>query len=135
MYRRIVSGPAREHAGLLVAIAVAAAVAVPCGLAASLSKRVDAVVSSAGDLLLSIPSMMVLLMVLAFSQSLNGAMAALGLLTAPGLMRVTRSAGLPVAEEPYVAAAKVFGLGRVSIAVRHVLPRVTGPIVVNLALI
>jgi len=135
MYTRIVYGTAPELAGILIAIAVAAAVAVPCGLAASLSKRVDGVVSSAGDLVLSIPSMVVLLMVLAFSQSLNGAMAALGLLTAPGLMRVTRSAALPVAEEPYVAAAKVFGLGRVSIAVRHVLPRVTGPIVVNLALI
>jgi peptide/nickel transport system permease protein len=135
MYTRIVYGTAPEVAGILVATVVAAVIAIPCGLAASLSKRVDAVVSRAGDLVLSIPGMVVLLMVLAFSQSLNAAMAALGVLTAPGLMRVTRSAALPVAEEPYIAAAKVFGLGRVAIAFRHVLPRVIGPIVVNLSLI
>jgi peptide/nickel transport system permease protein len=135
MYTRIVYGTAPELVAILVATLVAAAIGIPCGLAASLSKPVDAVVSRVGDLVLSIPGMVVLLMVLAFSDSLNAAIAALGLLIAPGLMRVTRSAALPVAQEPYVAAAKVFGLGRVAIAVRHVLPRVIGPIVVNLALI
>jgi peptide/nickel transport system permease protein len=135
MYTRLVYGTSAELVAVLVATSVAALVAIPCGLAASLSRRADGIVSRTGDLVLSIPSMVVLLMVLAFTQNLIGAMAALGLLTAPGLMRVTRSAALPVAEEPYIAAARVFGLGRAAIAVRHVLPRVIGPIVVNLALI
>jgi peptide/nickel transport system permease protein len=135
MYTRIVYGTAPVLVAILVATLVAAAIGVPCGLAASLSKRVDAVVSRVGDLVLSIPSIVVLLMVLAFSQSLNAAMAALGLLTAPGLMRVARSAALPVVEEPYITAARVFGLGRVAIAFRHVLPRVIGPILVNVSLI
>jgi len=135
IYTRIIYGAGQSLAGILMAGIVAAAIGIPCGLASSLSRRVDAVVSRASDLVLSIPSIIVLLMVLAFSNNLNLAMAALGLLTAPGLIRVTRSAALPVVEEPYVAAAKVFGLGRVAIAIRHVLPRVIGPILVNLSLI
>ena len=135
IYTRIIDGAGQSLTGILMAGIVAAAIGIPCGLASSLSRRVDAVVSRASDLVLSIPSIIVLLMVLAFSNNLNLAMAALGLLTAPGLIRVTRSAALPVVEEPYVAAAKVFGLGRVAIAIRHVLPRVIGPILVNLSLI
>ncbi len=135
IYTRIIYGAAPALVGIGVAALVAAVIAIPSGLASSLSRPVDAVVSRASDLVLSIPSIVVLLMVLAFSQNLNAAMAVLGLLTAPGLIRVTRSAALPVVEEPYVAAAKVFGLGRVAIAIRHVLPRVIGPILVNLSLI
>jgi peptide/nickel transport system permease protein len=135
IYTRIIYGAGQSLAGILLAGIVAAAIGIPCGLASSLSRRVDTVVSRVSDLVLSIPSIIVLLMVLAFSNNLNLAMAALGLLTAPGLIRVTRSAALPVVEEPYVAAAKVFGLGRVAIAIRHVLPRVIGPILVNLSLI
>lgn len=135
IYTRIIYGAAPALVGIGVAALVAAAIGIPCGLASSLSRRVDAVVTRACDLVLSIPSIVVLLMVLALSQNLNVAMAVLGLLTAPGLIRVTRSAALPIVEEPYVAAAKVFGLGRIAIATRHVLPRVIGPILVNLSLI
>jgi peptide/nickel transport system permease protein len=135
IYTRIIYGAAPALTGILVAALVAAVIAIPSGLAASLSRPVDAIVSRASDLVLSIPSIVVLLMVLALSQNLNVAMGVLGLLTAPGLIRVTRSAALPVVEESYVAAAKVFGLGRVAIAIRHVLPRVIGPILVNLSLI
>ena len=49
-------------------------------------------------------------------------------------MRIVRSATLPVREELYIAAARVSGLSRPYIVVRHVLPRVAGPIIVQASL-
>ncbi|WP_242882357.1 dipeptide/oligopeptide/nickel ABC transporter permease/ATP-binding protein [Actinomadura litoris] len=133
---RLMFGARPALLGVLVTVAVAAAIAVPVGLAAALARGADRVVSPLVDLLMSIPAIVVLLMVLAtFDQRLLAAMAALGVLTAPGLVRVVRAAALTVAEEPYVAAARVYGVGRFGIAVRHVLPRIAGPVLVNLALV
>ncbi|WP_242908103.1 dipeptide/oligopeptide/nickel ABC transporter permease/ATP-binding protein [Actinomadura terrae] len=133
---RLMFGARPALLGVLVTVAVAAALAVPVGLSAALARGADRVVSPLVDLLMSVPAIVVLLMVLAtFDQQLLAAMAALGVLTAPGLVRVVRAAALTVAEEPYVAAARVYGVGRVGIALRHVLPRIVGPVLVNLALV
>ncbi|TYK51040.1 dipeptide/oligopeptide/nickel ABC transporter permease/ATP-binding protein [Actinomadura decatromicini] len=133
---RLMFGARPALLGVLVTVLVAAVIAIPVGLSAALSGGADRIVSPLVDLLMSIPAIVVLLMVLAtFDQELAAAMAALGVLTAPGLVRVVRAAALTVAGEPYVAAARVYGFGRLAIALRHVLPRVTGPVLVNLSLV
>ncbi|RFS87471.1 ATP-binding cassette domain-containing protein [Actinomadura spongiicola] len=133
---RLMFGARPALTGVLVTVLVAAVIAIPIGLSAALSGGADRIVSPLVDLLMSIPAIVVLLMVLAtFDQELLAAMAALGVLTAPGLVRVVRAAALTVAGEPYVAAARVYGFGRFAIALRHVLPRITGPILVNLSLV
>ncbi|MFI0409160.1 dipeptide/oligopeptide/nickel ABC transporter permease/ATP-binding protein [Actinomadura sp. 3N508] len=133
---RLMYGARPALVGVLVTVLVAAAIAVPVGLAAALAGVADRTVSPLVDLLMSIPAIVVLLMVLAtFDQSLVAAMAALGVLTAPGLVRVVRAAALTVAGEPYVAAARVYGFGWFTIALRHVLPRIAGPVLVNLSLV
>jgi peptide/nickel transport system permease protein len=135
IYARIVYGTATALTGVVITVAVAALIAIPLGLASTLFRRFGAVITRANDLILSIPGIVVLLMVLALTGSLNGAMAALGILFAPGLLRVVRGAALAIVEEPYVAAARVFGVGKWKIAFRHVLPRALGPILVNLSII
>ena len=135
MYARVVYGAGAALFGVLLTVLVAAVIAIPIGLACSLSRRTDAVISGVNDVVLSIPGIIVILMVLAMTGSLNWAMAGLGLLVAPGLIRVVRSAAIAVVEEPYISAARVFGVGRAKIAVRHVLPRVAGPVLVNVSLI
>ncbi|QXJ26446.1 dipeptide/oligopeptide/nickel ABC transporter permease/ATP-binding protein [Actinomadura graeca] len=133
---RLMFGARPALLGVLVTVLVSAVIAIPVGLSAALAGGVDRVVSPLVDLLMSIPAIVVLLMVLAtFDQELAAAMAALGVLTAPGLVRVVRAAALTVAGEPYVAAARVYGFGGVTIAFRHVLPRIVGPILVNLSLV
>lgn len=85
-----------------------------------------------GDLALALPGIIILLVVLAvFGRNETAAMVTLGILIAPGLMRVTRGAVLAVKQEPYVIAAHVSGLSRSQILVRHVLPLITGPVVVQ----
>lgn len=121
----------------LLAVVVAVVLAVPAGVFTGLVRGwPDAVGMRVADLVLAIPGIIVLLMVLAlFDQSMVGAMIALGVIFAPGVLRVARAAAIAVGEEPYIAAARVGGLTQLQIAFRHVLPRVAGPILVNLSLV
>lgn len=121
----------------LVAVVVAVVLAVPVGVFAGLVRGwADAVATRVADVLLAVPGIVVLLMVLAlFDQNMAAAMVALGMIFAPGLLRVARAAAISVSQEPYIAAARVSGLNQAQIAFRHVLPRVVGPILVNLSVI
>ena len=61
-------------------------------------------------------------------------MITIGILGVPAVLRVVRAATLRVREDQYVAAARVSGLSHFRIIVRHVSPRVVGPIVVQASL-
>jgi peptide/nickel transport system permease protein len=52
----------------------------------------------------------------------------------PPFARVTRGDVLAVKEEPYVEAARLAGVGTLAILLRHVLPNVLAPIIVQAAL-
>jgi peptide/nickel transport system permease protein len=134
---RLMYGGAPMFREMAIAVIVTLVIAVPLGLVAGLRRgRVDAALMRLADVVMSIPGIILLLIVLAlFSQSMTAVMLAIGLLSAPGMMRVVRSASLSVGRETYVAAARVSGLGNWGIARRHILPRVTGLIVVNAALL
>jgi peptide/nickel transport system permease protein len=66
-----------------------------------------------------------------FPSSMPAAMITLGVLAAPDIMRVVRSATLPIREELYVMAAEVSGLSRTYILTRHILPRIAGVVIVQ----
>jgi peptide/nickel transport system permease protein len=61
-------------------------------------------------------------------------MVTFGVLGSAGVIRVIRSAVLSVREELYVAAARVSGVTEPRIVVRHVLPRIAGPVIVQASL-
>ncbi len=129
------AGPALLNAA--IAIATTLIVAVPIAVYIGYVRNwLDATVVRVGEIVMAIPSIAVLLMVLAFfGQSMTWVMVAFGLLAAPSVTRVVRSAAIGVSEEPYIDAAKVSGLRTLSIVRRHILPRVSGTIVINLSLI
>jgi peptide/nickel transport system permease protein len=134
---RIIYSAAPALGGVVIALAVATALAVPLGLAAGLRGGwVDNLITRVSEILQSIPGIMILLMVMALtSQNLQAAMVTFGILVSPGAMRVVRGVTLGVREEPYIAAARVAGLNTLQIAIRHILKRVTGPILVNLSIV
>ncbi|MQY34711.1 Vitamin B12 import ATP-binding protein BtuD [Streptomyces sp. RB17] len=119
-----------------VATSTVLVVGAGCGVTAGfLGGWFDRVFCWAVDLMLAIPVLVTLLVVLAVvgdHQVL--AMTVLGVLVAPGVARVVRGATLAVREELYVAAARVSGLARRHVLVRHVLPRVAGPVVIQVSL-
>jgi peptide/nickel transport system permease protein len=134
---RLLVGTRVTIIGVAQAVVVVLALGVPLGLAAGyLGGWVDHVVSWLADLTFSMPVIVIVLIVLAvFPQNMLAAMVTFGIIAAPGLMRIVRSATLPVREELYIAAARVSGLSRNYILFRHVLPRVAGPIIVQASLL
>ena len=92
-------------------------------------------VSRAGDLLMSLPALIILLVVFAvFPDSLVAPMAILGVIGSAGLIRVLRSVTLGIREDLYIRAARVFGLSHGRIVLRHVLPRISGTVIVQASL-
>jgi peptide/nickel transport system permease protein len=130
---RLLVGTRVTVVGIAEALAVVLALGVPLGLAAGyLGGWIDRVVSWLADLTFSVPAIVIIIVVLSvFPESMLAGMSAFGVLAAPGLMRVVRSATLPVREEPYIEAAQVSGLSRLYILTRHVLPRITGAVIVQ----
>ncbi|SFI62390.1 oligopeptide/dipeptide ABC transporter, ATP-binding protein, C-terminal domain-containing protein [Amycolatopsis sacchari] len=60
-----------------------------------------------------------------------GGVLAIGLATAPGFARLTQTLVARVTALDYVAAARIAGVGRVRLLLRHVLPNIGEPLVVN----
>jgi peptide/nickel transport system permease protein len=134
---RLLVGSRVTMLGVADALIVVLALGVPLGLAAGfLGGWLDRVVGWLADLTFSIPAIIVILIVLAVHpQSMLAAMVTLGVLAAPGLMRVVRSATLPVRKELYIDAAQVSGLSLPYIIGRHVLPRISGAIIIQTSLL
>ena len=122
--------------GVVECVAVLLIISLPVGLAAGyLGGWVDRVTSTVVDLMLSVPTLVVALAVLAvFGSSMTAAMITIGVLGSAGVIRVVRSAVLSVREELYVAAARTSGVTELRIVGRHVLPRIAGPVIVQTSL-
>jgi peptide/nickel transport system permease protein len=134
---RLLVGTQVTMLGVAESLLVVLALGVPLGLAAGyLGGRLDRGVTWLADLTFSVPAIVIVIVVLAvFPASMLAAMVTLGVLAAPGLMRVVRSATLPVREELYVEAAEISGLSRPYILGRHILPRISGVVIVQASLL
>ncbi|MEN3283869.1 MAG: peptide/nickel transport system ATP-binding protein [Solirubrobacteraceae bacterium] len=134
--QRVLVGTRITLLGVAEGLVVVVALGLPLGLCAGyFGGRFDRVVTWIADLMFSVPAIIVIIIVLVvFPKSMLAAMCTLGVLSAPSLMRVVRSATLPVREELYIAAAQVAGLSRGYIVSRHVLPRIAGPAIVQASL-
>lgn len=133
---RMLYGIEPTFAGAFQALVVFVALGVPLGvLAGYRGGRTDAVINTVTEFVLSIPPIILVLVVLVvFSGSTTAAMVCLGVLGAPGLIRVVRAASATVREELFVTAARVAGVSTSRIMRTHVLRRVRGPILVQASL-
>ncbi|MEI4741865.1 dipeptide/oligopeptide/nickel ABC transporter permease/ATP-binding protein [Rhodococcus erythropolis] len=64
----------------------------------------------------------------------GGVILAIGLAMAPSYARLTQTLGAAVAGRDYVAAARILGVGRLTILRRHVLPNIRDPLIVNVSI-
>jgi peptide/nickel transport system permease protein len=133
---RLLHGGQPALLGVSVALMVFTASGLLFGLLAGyLGGWVDRAVGVLVDIILSLPGIIIVLAVLAvFSQNLYAAMITFGFLLSSSLIRVVRSAVFALREELYVAAAEISGLRTIRIMLRHVLPGVVGPVVVQVAI-
>ncbi|WP_417510166.1 dipeptide/oligopeptide/nickel ABC transporter permease/ATP-binding protein [Microbacterium sp.] len=133
---RLIWGGQPTLTGVLVAVLVFTFVGVALGLLAGYFRGwADAAISALADILMSVPGVVLILAVLAiFQQQLMPAMVMLGALGAGSLVRVTRAEVMKIRGELYVSAAKVSGLRALVILVRHVLPGVVSPVIIQASL-
>ena len=111
--------------GIAQALIVAGVIGVGLGVTSGYhGGRLDRVVNQIVDLVLSLPTIVVLLSVLAvFHHNMLAAMVTVGLLGSAGMIRVVRSVVLNVRSELYIEAARISGLGDTAIMIRHIIAR------------
>jgi peptide/nickel transport system permease protein len=133
MLSRIIYGCRSAFAGVALGLAAMLALGVPWGLAAGFSGgAADELLMRVADALLSFPPLVLAIgVVSALGPSLSHAMVTVGLISAPGVARLLRSAVLPVRGAQFVLIAQSLGVGRLRIAARHVLPNAMAPVVVQ----
>jgi oligopeptide transport system permease protein len=85
------------------------------------------------DVFYSLPDMLIfILLSLLFGRNIGGLLLALGLVTWVRFARVARGQVLQAKEFLFVESAGALGASRVRIVLRHILPNISGPIIVTL---
>ena len=107
-----------------------------CGmLAGYLGGWSDRLISRGSDLLMSFPALLLGVMVAAaLGPSFQSAVIAIAVALFPRFVRLSRSATQVLRREPFIDASIAAGRGTFSIMIRHVLPNISGPLVVALSL-
>ena len=121
----------------VVSVSISLLLGVPIGLAAGfLGGWIDGVISRVTDALLACPFLILAIALAAFlGPSLTNAMIAIGVSATPVFVRLARAAVLNVKVEDYVEAARAVGNSPLRIALRHVLPNIAAPLIVQSTLV
>jgi peptide/nickel transport system permease protein len=117
--------------GLLVAI-FSTAVGLVIGLVTGFLRLVDAVVMRVMDGLMSIPSILLAIALMALTQaSMENVIVAITISEVPRVTRLVRGVVLTLREQPFVEAAVASGTGTIRILARHILPNTVAPLIVQ----
>jgi peptide/nickel transport system permease protein/oligopeptide transport system permease protein len=133
IYTRMLYGARASLLAGLVSVLIALAAGVPFGLAAGyFGGWIDSVISRVTEALLAIPFLILAIALAAFlGPSLTNAMIAIGVSAAPKFIRLARGQVLAVKNEDYVQGARALGASDLRIILRHVLPNIMPPLIVQ----
>jgi peptide/nickel transport system permease protein len=133
---RVLFGARASLSAGLVSVGIAVGAGVPLGLLAGYAGGwVDTVLSRMVDAMLAIPFLILAITLAAFlGPSLSNAMIAIGVTSTPVFIRLTRGQTLGAKVEDYVEAARAVGNPHWRIALRHVLPNIVPPLLVQASL-
>ena len=132
VYSRVVYGTRVSLAiGIAVAL-VSTLVGLAIGLVTGFVRAIDAVVMRIMDGLMSIPSVLLAIALIALTKaSISNVVAAITLAEVPRVVRLVRSLVLSLREQPFVEAAVASGTPLPRILLRHVLPNTMAPLLVQ----
>jgi len=133
---RIIWGSRASLLAGLVSVMLALAVGVPIGLVSGYAGGVlDGTVMRLIDAMLAIPFLILAIALAAFlGPSLTNAMIAIGVTQMPVFARLTRAQVLSVKHEDYIEAARAVGNPQTRIVLRHILPNIVPPLLVQATL-
>lgn len=117
----------------VVSVGIALLIGTPLGIWAGMRRgAVEEITMRASDILLAFPALLLAIMFAAiYGASTVSAMAAIGLASVPGFARVARAGTLQVMNAEYVLAARAAAQRPLRIARRHVLPNITGMLLIQ----
>jgi peptide/nickel transport system permease protein len=133
---RILYGARVSLAAGIFSVTIAFCLGVSLGLISGyFSGRVDNTIMRAMDALLAFPTLVLALAITAtLGPGLRNAMIAIGIVGMPIFARLTRGQVLSIREREFIEAARTLGAGHRRIMIWHILPNVTGPLVVQASL-
>jgi len=117
---------------VVVSLAIAALGGISLGLPAGYyGGWIDQILSRLMDVWLAFPGLLLAVVVVArLGPTLDNAMIALGLMSAPGFYRLTRTLTLSARRTAYVEAARAVGVSDAAIMLRHILPNISSSLIV-----
>jgi peptide/nickel transport system permease protein len=136
VFSRVIYGARASLLAGVVSVLISLSLGIPIGLLAGYVGRwTDGVISRVTDAMLATPFLILAIALAAFlGPSLTNAMIAIGISATPVFIRLTRAQVLSVKVEDYVEAARAVGNPHWRIALRHILPNVVPPLIVQATL-
>ncbi|MBM3522011.1 MAG: ABC transporter permease [Alphaproteobacteria bacterium] len=133
---RIIHGASASLRAGVISVSIAVCLGVPIGLIAGFRGGwLDALISRITDAMLACPFLILAIAMAAFlGPSLRNAMIAIGISATPIFIRLSRGTTMATVVEDYVEAARAVGNPRWRIALRHVLPNIVPPVLVQATL-
>jgi len=133
---RVIWGARASLLAGLVSVSLALAAGVPIGLVSGyLGGIVDGTLMRMIDAMLAVPFLILAIALAAFlGPSLINAMIAIGVSQTPIFARLTRGQVLAVKHEEYIEAARAVGNPHYRIVLRHILPNIIPPLLVQATL-
>ena len=133
---RVIYGARASLLAGVVSVLISLSIGIPAGLLAGYAGgAVDLLISRMTDALLACPFLILAIALAAFlGPSLSNAMIAIGISATPVFIRLTRATTLAIKAEDFVLAARAIGNSPLRIALRHVLPNIVPPLLVQATL-
>ncbi|MFV8050936.1 ABC transporter permease [Mycobacterium sp. 48b] len=136
VFSRVLVAIAASLRVAVVSVALAAVIGVLIGvLAGYRGGWIDTVVMRVVDVMFAFPVLLLALAIVAvLGPGITTTMLAIGIVYIPIFARVARASALGVRVEPFIAVSRSMGTGDGYILVRHILPNIAGPLIVQLSL-
>jgi len=133
---RVIWGTRASLLAGLVSVSLALTIGVPLGLVSGyVGGFLDGLLMRVIDAMLAIPFLILAIALAAFlGPNLTNAMIAIGVSQMPVFARLTRGQVLSVKHEDYIEAARALGNPHRRIMLRHILPNIVAPILVQATL-
>jgi len=133
---RLIWGARASLLAGVIPVSIALAVSIPLGLLSGCAGGwLDGLIMRITDAMLAIPFLIVAIALAAFlGPSLTNAMIAIGIAALPTFLRLARGTALAITTEEYIESARSLGCSPVRVAVRHVLPNILPPLLIQSSL-
>lgn len=131
IFSRVIYGTRISLQVGIISVGIAMILGVILGLLAGYYKKLDNLIMRIVDILLAFPGILLAMAVVAaLGPGLYNVMIAMGIWAIPVYARMARGSVLSVKEKEFVESARAIGGSELRIIVRHILPNITGPIIV-----